>query len=78
LQNKNEILNRLGLRIKQIRVQKGITQSELARLSDKERQNIYRLEKGKINPSVHFLYEISDALSIDISELFKNSTEEDF
>lgn len=78
MQNKNEILNRLGLRIKQIRVQKGITQSELARLSDKERQNIYRLEKGKINPSVHFLYEISDALSIDISELFKNSTEEDF
>ena len=59
----------MGLRIKKIRESKDISQSELARLSDKDRQNIYRLEKGKTNPSIYFIYEIANALKVDISEL---------
>jgi transcriptional regulator with XRE-family HTH domain len=69
LRTKDEILRRIGLRIRKIRESKDITQSELARLSDKDRQNIYRLEKGKINPSIYSLYEIAQALGVDLSDI---------
>lgn len=72
MKKKEEILLQIAQRIKAIREEKNISQIELARLTDKERQNIYRLEKGKINPSIFQLYEIANSLEMNLSDLLKD------
>ena len=67
---KNEVLKSLGERVKNIRLSKGYTQMELAYKIGKDHPSINRLEKGKINPSYFFLYEIAEGLEIDIKEIF--------
>ena len=66
---KQILLNKFGKRIIALREQQGITQSELARRSGKDRQNIYRLEKGELNPTLFQLTEIAAALKISLPEL---------
>lgn len=68
---KTIFLQKLGLRITEIREEKGITQTELSIRCDKDRQSINRLEKGNVNPSVYFLSQICDALGTELSDLFK-------
>ncbi|UII27619.1 helix-turn-helix domain-containing protein [Fulvivirga maritima] len=68
---KKEILQkRLGERIAYLRTTKGLNQTELAHYCNKDRQSINRLEKGKVNPSIYYLLQISNALEINMSELF--------
>ena len=67
---KQTFLIKLGKRIAQLREAKGLNQSELALECDKDRQSINRLEKGNINPSIFYLYQIAKALEITISDLF--------
>ncbi|MBS1624704.1 MAG: helix-turn-helix transcriptional regulator [Bacteroidetes bacterium] len=66
---KQVLLNKFGKRLIALRKEQGITQSELARRSGKDRQNIYRLEKGEINPTLFQLTEIASALNIGLAEL---------
>lgn len=44
------------------RVEKQITQAELAELADTKQSNISRFESGNYNPSVEFLQKIAGAL----------------
>lgn len=67
---KDSALIELGLAVKRIREQKGLSQTQLAYKIDKDQPSINRLEKGKINPSYIYLLEICDGLEIDIKELF--------
>lgn len=67
---KLEFQKKIGQRIAQLRTEKNITQSELARLCLKERQTIQKLEKGLFNPSSYYLYEIANSLGISIQEFF--------
>jgi len=46
-----------------------LSQSDLARLTEKDRQSIHRLEKGQINPSIYYLFEIAAALKTRVKEL---------
>ncbi len=47
-----------------------MTQTELANKIGKDHPSINRLEKGKINPSYYFLYELSEGLEIELKDLF--------
>ncbi|MCF0062008.1 helix-turn-helix transcriptional regulator [Dyadobacter chenwenxiniae] len=64
-------LKQLGLRIKELRKMKNITQEELAHTIDKDQQSIQRLEAGKINPSFLYLQQIAKGLDISLSEVFE-------
>jgi transcriptional regulator with XRE-family HTH domain len=66
---KTALLKKIGERIIAIRQKQELSQSDLARLSGKDRQNIRRLEKGLINPTVFHLSEIAKALKVKISEI---------
>lgn len=66
---KEKILKNLGERIRKIREEKGITQKDLAHSIDKDQQSIQRLEMGKINPSIYYLYEIAKGLEVDVEFL---------
>lgn len=68
--DKNQILLRLGERVKEIRIQKGLTQTELANKIVKDHPSINKLENGKVNPSYFFLYEVANGLGVDVKEFF--------
>jgi putative transcriptional regulator len=66
---KEAYLKKLGNHIKKLRTKAGLSQTELGERCDKERQNIYRLEKGLMNPTAYYLTEIATALEIPVKEL---------
>lgn len=68
IQQKN--LEKLGLKLKNIRIGKGLTLKELGYIIDKDPQSISRVEMGKINPTYLYLIDVCKGLGIDISDLF--------
>ncbi|MCT3761112.1 helix-turn-helix domain-containing protein [Elizabethkingia anophelis] len=69
---KSEILIQVGKRIKELRVQKGISQVDLVAKMDGniDPTNISRIEAGRTNPTLLTLQRIANALEVNISELF--------
>ncbi len=67
-----EQLKILGLKLKKIRLLKGLTLKELGYLIDKDPQSISRVEMGDINPSYLYLLELCKGLSVDIWEVIKS------
>jgi len=65
----NSILKDFGVHLKNIRVQKNITQEQLALLCDLDRTYISGIERGKRNLSLINLYKIAESLDIHPSEL---------
>lgn len=56
--------------IKKYRLEKEITQQQLADLTGVRRETIVRLEKQLYNPSLELAIRISDILEKDIRDLF--------
>jgi transcriptional regulator with XRE-family HTH domain len=69
---KDELSNKIGKRIKELRSDLGISQAELARRINKDPQHIELIENGKVSPNVYTLYILSIGLEVDLSELFKS------
>lgn len=66
---KKEFLKRVGQQIVKKRLERGWTQADLAKACDKDPQSIERVENGKINASIYYLFEIAIALNIPLSEI---------
>lgn len=66
---REEFLYQLGQRLKTLRVQKGMTQSELAARCGKDQQSYERLERGKVSPTLWYLQHVAVALEVELSEL---------
>lgn len=69
----DEFLLKIGSRIRELRLQKGLTQMDLAfKCNDKDYSQINRVELGKVNFSVSYLSLIAEALEVKPSELVVN------
>lgn len=62
----------IGSRIKNQRLEKGLTQSELSERVDCEIKSIQRIEKGKMNMSLKMFISISEALNLEPEDLLKD------
>ena len=62
---------KVGKRIQEIRIEKNISQQELASKCNFEKSNMSRLEKGNSNATLSTLEKVCHALQIDYIELFK-------
>ena len=67
--SKTELGLKIGQRIKAIRQEKGISQAELSRLCEKDKQHIELIENNKISANIYTLYIISNALKIELKTL---------
>jgi transcriptional regulator with XRE-family HTH domain len=67
----NDISKLLGKRIKVLRVEKELKQSELAQLTDKDPSYIGRIERGEINITIETFARIANALDIKPSDVLK-------
>ncbi|WP_340005846.1 helix-turn-helix domain-containing protein [Paenibacillus sp. FSL K6-0276] len=61
----------VGARIKQLRIQKGLSQAKLAEMADLQDTYIGGVERGKRNISLNSLEKIMSALEADPSEALK-------
>ncbi|WP_088073024.1 helix-turn-helix transcriptional regulator [Gottfriedia luciferensis] len=57
-------------RVKELRIEHGITQQELAEKVSVSSRTIISLEKQKYNPSVLLAYKISSVFNLSIEETF--------
>jgi transcriptional regulator with XRE-family HTH domain len=65
------LLQQLGKRIRFLREGKGWSQLTLSLVSEVNRNYLSDLERGRRNPSIKILQQIAEALSIDLTTLFK-------
>lgn len=61
-----------GNKVKQLRVQKGMSQDDLSALSGIDRPQISKIEQGKINATLETIEKIAIALNANTSELLDN------
>ena len=68
---KSEILKKVGKKIQEIRLNRGLTQVELVGKIEGEidTTNISRIEAGRTNPTVYTLFRIAEALEVNPKEL---------
>lgn len=59
-----------NVKLKIARVQKGLSQQELADLCELTRQTIGLIEKGKYNPSLSLCVKIANVLNVTLNDLF--------
>jgi transcriptional regulator with XRE-family HTH domain len=55
----------IGVKIKNLRLQKKMTQSQIATLCDIDIRTIQRIEKGEQNMSISLLFLIAESLDTD-------------
>ena len=65
----DKVLKRLGERIREVRLSKGISLEKLALEAGIEYSQISRIELGKINTSVSHLFLIASTLKVTPAEL---------
>ena len=66
-----QLLIQIGKKIKKIRVERHLSQVELADLCDFEKSNMARIEAGRTNLTIRTLLKISTALEVEIIALLK-------
>ena len=67
--NSEQILKKIGARIKEIRELKNISQQDLAASCNFEKANMSRIEAGRTNFTISTLLKISSALNTTIADL---------
>ncbi|MFH6963969.1 helix-turn-helix domain-containing protein [Flavobacterium plurextorum] len=67
--DKSEDLKRLGVRIRELRIARGLSQAKLGLLIFKDQQSIHKVEAGKFNPTYLYLLALSKGLEVSIKEL---------
>jgi len=66
-----------GLVIKELRIKKGLTQEELADLTELSARTIQRIENGEVDPRSYSLQMIAKALDVDFSLFIEDESTED-
>jgi len=75
--NKDQLLIKIGNRIKYLREQKKISQQDLAAFCNFEKANMRRIEAGRTNPTIYTLYKISLGLMVSLTEIVEIDDNED-
>lgn len=70
--NNEELLKKLGCKIKQLRLSFGLSQEKFALKIDMDRTYLASIESGKRNVSIINLNKIAVGLGITLSELFES------
>jgi transcriptional regulator with XRE-family HTH domain len=63
------LVTAVGNRIRTLRIQKGLSQEELANEADIPLSQIGRIERGENNPTISTLYVIAKALEVELKTL---------
>lgn len=62
---------KLGENLKRIRIEKNISQTEIAKALDVDRSFVSNIENGKTNPTLSTITNLAKVLGVSASELLK-------
>lgn len=65
-----QLYKKLGMRIKELRTERNLSQVELAVECNFEKSNLSRIEAGRTNPTVGTMFKISNGLGVSLKHLF--------
>ena len=68
--SEQDYISKLGSRIRQLREEKNISQQILADMCNMPKSSIGRIERAEVSVTIKSLIKISNALEIDIINLF--------
>jgi transcriptional regulator with XRE-family HTH domain len=71
-----DLFELIGIRIRNIRKARGVSQQILAYEVDMEKPNISRIEAGRTNVTIKNLYKIAEALGVTMKEIVDIESEE--
>ena len=63
------LIKALGNRIRELRIEKGLSQEKLANEAEVPLSQIGRIERGENNPTISTLYVLAQALKIELRDL---------
>ncbi|WP_316807367.1 helix-turn-helix transcriptional regulator [Pedobacter agri] len=67
--NEQKYLNDFGAKVRELRTSKGLSMQQLANVAGIELSQVYRIEKGKINPKLTTIILLTEALDTVIEKL---------
>lgn len=73
MKSENNILLEFGIRIRQLREARGISQEELAHKAELHRTYIGMIERAEKNITLKNISKLASALEVELSDLFKVS-----
>ena len=59
-----------GKRLREVRIEAGLKQGQVARAVDVDSKHISRLERGKVNPSFELIFQLAAAMRVSPATLF--------
>lgn len=65
-----DIKQKFGLKIKELRKQRGLSQEKLANLAEIDRTYLPTIEKGERNVSIEVADKLAKALGVTVKDLF--------
>jgi transcriptional regulator with XRE-family HTH domain len=68
------MINRVGEKIRQLRVLAGLSQENIAEEIGMSHGNFGKIERGEIDINTHHLFAVAKALKVDVTELFDFNT----
>lgn len=71
MDKRSTVSKKIGVRIADLRKEKGLTQEKLAELAHLNRTFVGYIEKGDRNPSVETITKIAKVLGVSLDEIFK-------
>ncbi len=63
----------IGRAIKELRIERNISQNKLSKLAKLNRGYLYKLENDQISPSIAMLERIADSMRIKVSDITKKA-----
>lgn len=77
--DKSKFLKLIGIRIKEVRLGKNLTQLDLVSRIEGEVDptNISRIESGRTNPTIFTLHKIAEAMEVSLTELLELNSSSD-
>lgn len=66
---KEEVIKRIGLKIRELRECQGLSIMDLSDKLDIEYNNLIRIEKGRTNPTIVTLLKICEGLSVRLVDI---------
>ena len=64
-----KLIKAIGNHIRSLRIEKGLSQEQLANEADIPLSQIGRIERGETNPTVSTLFVISEALGVELKRI---------
>jgi transcriptional regulator with XRE-family HTH domain len=72
MMNDSQFLQEIGARIKKLRIEKNISQNELAMMCEFEKASMSRIESGQTNTTILTLRKICHALDLHVCDLMED------